>query len=177
MARYLECGVASDTVGVEVFRFNNWANETLIEYCGQLDDTQLQATLPGTRGSLMDTLVHIVAAQERYADGLGRPRRTGRVHESLGWPGIEDLRASCRESGTALLAAAAEEDPAREFRRLYQEREVVIRADTVLIQAIHHGNDHRTQICSILGSLGLEPPEITGWGYAEGRKTAHETAG
>jgi len=38
------------------------------------------------------------------------------------------------------------------------------------IQAIHHGNDHRTQICSTLGALGEEVPELDGWSYwATGR--------
>jgi len=35
----------------------------------------------------------------------------------------------------------------------------------LLIQAIHHGNDHRTQICSTLGALGLPVPEIDGWDF------------
>ena len=40
----------------------------------------------------------------------------------------------------------------------------------LMLQAIHHGNDHRTQICSTLGALELEVPEIDGWDYwANGR--------
>jgi uncharacterized damage-inducible protein DinB len=35
----------------------------------------------------------------------------------------------------------------------------------LLIQAIHHGNDHRTQICSTLGALDLELPELDGWDF------------
>jgi hypothetical protein len=35
----------------------------------------------------------------------------------------------------------------------------------LLIQAIHHGNDHRTQICSTLGALELPLPEIDGWDF------------
>jgi hypothetical protein len=34
-----------------------------------------------------------------------------------------------------------------------------------LLQAIHHGNDHRTHICTVLSVLGLEPPDIDGWSY------------
>jgi hypothetical protein len=35
----------------------------------------------------------------------------------------------------------------------------------LLIQAIHHGNDHRTQICSTLGARDLPLPEIDGWDF------------
>jgi uncharacterized damage-inducible protein DinB len=36
-----------------------------------------------------------------------------------------------------------------------------------LAQAIHHGTDHRSQICTVLTSLGIEPPSIGVWDYAE----------
>ena len=40
----------------------------------------------------------------------------------------------------------------------------------LLIQTIHHGNDHRTQVCSTLGALGEEVPELDGWDFwAHGR--------
>src|ERR1041385_7615330 len=35
-----------------------------------------------------------------------------------------------------------------------------------LAQAIQHGNDHRSQICTALTNLGIEPPEIDVWAYA-----------
>jgi hypothetical protein len=35
----------------------------------------------------------------------------------------------------------------------------------LMIQALHHGNDHRSQICSTLGALGEEVPELDGWSY------------
>jgi uncharacterized damage-inducible protein DinB len=35
-----------------------------------------------------------------------------------------------------------------------------------LAQVIHHGTDHRSQICTILTSLGVEPPEIDVWAFA-----------
>jgi len=36
-----------------------------------------------------------------------------------------------------------------------------------LAQVIHHGSDHRSQICTGLTSLGIEPPEIDLWAYGE----------
>ncbi len=36
-----------------------------------------------------------------------------------------------------------------------------------LAQVIHHGTDHRSQICTALTSLGSEPPEIDVWAYGE----------
>jgi len=40
----------------------------------------------------------------------------------------------------------------------------------LVLQAVHHGNEHRTQACSILGAHGLPHPDMDGWAYgtAEG---------
>jgi len=40
----------------------------------------------------------------------------------------------------------------------------------LLGQALHHGDDHRAQICSTLGALGLDVPDLDVWTYwAEAR--------
>jgi uncharacterized damage-inducible protein DinB len=36
-----------------------------------------------------------------------------------------------------------------------------------LAQVLHHGTDHRSQICTILTTLGIEPPGIDVWDYAD----------
>jgi uncharacterized damage-inducible protein DinB len=40
-----------------------------------------------------------------------------------------------------------------------------------LAQVVHHGTDHRSQICTTLTTLGIEPPGIDVWDYglASGR--------
>ncbi len=35
----------------------------------------------------------------------------------------------------------------------------------LLIQAVHQGSDHRTWICTVLGSKGLEVPDLSCWAY------------
>lgn len=34
-----------------------------------------------------------------------------------------------------------------------------------LAQALHHGTDHRSQICTALTTLGVEPPGIDVWDF------------
>jgi hypothetical protein len=36
-----------------------------------------------------------------------------------------------------------------------------------MAQAIHHADDHRSHVLSILGARGLEVPDLDVWGYAE----------
>ena len=35
-----------------------------------------------------------------------------------------------------------------------------------LAQVIHHGTDHRSQICTALTNLGIEPPAVDVWDFA-----------
>ena len=34
-----------------------------------------------------------------------------------------------------------------------------------LAQALHHGTDYRSQVCTALTALGIEPPEIDAWDF------------
>jgi uncharacterized damage-inducible protein DinB len=36
-----------------------------------------------------------------------------------------------------------------------------------LAQALHHGTDHRSQICTALTVLGFDPPDIDVWDFAD----------
>jgi hypothetical protein len=62
-----------------------------------------------------------------------------------------------------LLARIGEVDvtlPAR------HERPVLPHATNLLVaQALHHGNDHRTQICTVLSAGGFEIPDLDVWSY------------
>jgi uncharacterized damage-inducible protein DinB len=82
---------------------------------------------------------------------------------------LADLRPVVREHGRAWSALLAEgRDP----------DEVVIaqRKDGTeghaplgirLAQVVHHGTDHRSQICTGLTALGVEPPYIDVWAFGE----------
>ena len=42
-------------------------------------------------------------------------------------------------------------------------------------RSIHHGTDHRSQICTALTTLGIEPPLIDAWDFAESEGRFSET--
>ena len=66
----------------EMFVHHRWANLRTAEACAALTEEQLEATVPGTAGTIRDTLMHIAGAEQRYilpagqaAAGLRRARR------------------------------------------------------------------------------------------------------
>jgi hypothetical protein len=42
----------------------------------------------------------------------------------------------------------------------------------MVVQALHHGNDHRTQICTVLSVNGYAAPDLDVWSYWVERRLA-----
>jgi uncharacterized damage-inducible protein DinB len=154
----------------DAFAHHVWATLRLIETGESLDAGQLQATAPGTYGSIIDTLRHVVASDRSYLAVLsgGRVERVDDEHMALA-----DLRAVMVEDGPEWSRVIAElDDPDRIVVREYPDGRVNRSpAGIRLAQVLHHGTDHRSQICTILTTLGMEPPDIDVWefGVQDGR--------
>jgi uncharacterized damage-inducible protein DinB len=55
-----------ETTMAEFIRYNNWANQQVLEACQKLTEDQLAATMPGAYGSIRDTLEHIIEGEAFY---------------------------------------------------------------------------------------------------------------
>ena len=148
---------------VRLFEHNRWANLRAVDVCADLTDARLDATVPGTAGSVRDTLMHIAGAEQRYVSRLSGRRPT--YGEGDGWPGAAALGRALDESGRALIELAGRADPDEVLRGEYQGRPVELPAVTVYVQAINHATEHRSQIATILTQQGVEPPDFSGWAW------------
>lgn len=146
------------------YRQNEWANLELIEQCRPLTDEQLDSTVEGTFGTIRDTWEHIVRAEGAYARQLG-VEPTTYLERGAGWPGWDGLIAAVKAAADALIEAAKQDSEAT--IRVGSEEKYDVEASVVMIQAFHHGTDHRSQINTILTSLGFSPPEPSAWEWAE----------
>jgi uncharacterized damage-inducible protein DinB len=150
---------------IECFRYNKWANLHLLDACADLDENQLQLTAPGTYGTIARTFMHLLSAEQRYIR-----RFTGeqpRLQSDSDFPGIAELMEHATRTGDELIALAGRIQPSDPIEEEDQDGRVRIESGVVLIQALHHGNDHRTHICAILGSHGLHYRQMDVWAYGE----------
>jgi uncharacterized damage-inducible protein DinB len=150
----------------DAFGHHVWANGRVLDVLVQLSDEQLASPVPGTYGSMLDTMRHIVGADDWYLYVL-----TGGVRDTIDEDAmsLEQLRPVIAEHGVAWSALLTEgRDP--------DETVIAHRKDGSeghaplgirLAQAIHHGTDHRSQICTGLTGLGIEPPDIDVWAFGE----------
>ncbi len=154
--------------GIQAFRYNRWANLLLLDACGNLTQQQLELTAPGTYGTIAGTLMHLFAAEQRYVRRLGgsEPRIQASSDPFLG---VEPLRIHAETSGHDLIELAGRLRPEETVETSWPEGTFQVEAGVILIQALHHGNDHRTHICTILGSNGLFVPDMDVWAYGRAK--------
>jgi uncharacterized damage-inducible protein DinB len=150
---------------VEMFRYNKWANLQLLGVCATLTMEQLQLTSPGTYGTVSAIFMHIVGAEERYLArlGAGQPQ----LNEKSDFPGIPALIGHATRTADLLIAHAERVTPDDVIDATYANERYELHSGALLMQAIHHGNDHRTHICTILGSHGVDYGDMDVWAYAE----------
>ena len=149
----------------DFFTYNLWANLRLLDACAHLSDAQLDATTRGTFGSVRETLMHLFAAEEGYARHwhFTGASPTPRLKELTTFPGFDELRRRAERSGKELIAVAEQ----GELNQILYLDEGTYEAPiiVVLIQAINHGIDHRSQIATLLSQQDIEPPDLDGWSY------------
>lgn len=153
----------------EMFNHNNWANESLLEACAALGESQLDATTNGTYGSIRDTLRHLVAAQQRYA-ALLRGTQVSDPLQPGAFPGIDDLRRRADESGRALVEIASAEGGERAIRTKFDEKDYDVSASVILVQVINHATEHRSQVFTIMTQQGVQPPMLDSWTHGDATK-------
>lgn len=150
----------------DAFGHHVWATLRLIDVCLGLSPAQLASTVPGTYGSILDTMRHLVAADRSYLFALTGGGIPVIDEDEMG---LAELRRVMEANGVAWSALVAQDlDPDLVVVRHRDDgSESHAPMGIRLAQAPHHGTDHRSQVCTVLTSLGVEPPAIDVWDFAE----------
>jgi uncharacterized damage-inducible protein DinB len=142
------------------FAHHVWATLRIIDACLDLSAEELETNVPGTRGPILETLRHVVGGdaddlyiltgdREYTVDAERMSLADARVvmeHNGPGW--AEFISRSLDPD-----AVVQEVDETDGYQRWAP---VGFR----LAAALNHGTDHRSQICTALTTLGVEPPRI-----------------
>ena len=150
----------------DAFAHHTWATKRLAQACLKLTPEQLTAEVTGTYGSILETMRHIVADDWFYLGVLTgrRPAFESDPH-TMDTAGLS-VAVDILEADWAAFVAG-DLDPDAMVHEL-DEGDGFQRDATVglhLAQALHHGNEHRTQICTAFTILGLEPPKLSVFGF------------
>ena len=145
-------------------RHNAWATTQLLAFCQGLDEQTLNATVPGTYGTIMATLRHIIYCEIDLLERLlgQEPTNPWRLGETTGLDVLTAQAAQLTTDWERFIAGVVDSE-----RPLPpDEGTSPIPAGIVIAVVLYHGSEHRGQICTILGARGHEPPDLTPWAYA-----------
>ena len=142
------------------FAHHVWATLRVIDACLDLSVEELETSVLGTRGPMLETLRHVV-----LSDAFDLFTLTGdRAFD------IDEERVSLAEARVIMERNGS--GWAEYISRSLDPDEMVHEVDKTdgyqrwapvgfrLAGALHHGTDHRSQVCTALTTLGVEPPRI-----------------
>jgi len=157
----------------DAFGHHLWANERILDACAALTPEQLATPVPGTYGPIERTLHHLIQADSFY---LWVDRgSTGELIPADTILGVAELRAANEQHAAAYRELLGRQlDPAADVAEHGDGWDFVATMGVRLTQIIHHGTDHRSQICTGLTALGVQPPDIDAWAYGASKGLTRE---
>lgn len=149
----------------DAFAHHVWATTRLIDACLALNTKQLATAVPGAYGSILETMRHLVEGDSDYLSIM-----TGDHTHVIGTEHMDlpELRVVMENDGALWSGLLAHDlDPNAMVKEIDADDGFERDATTGirLAQALHHGTDHRSQICTALTALGVDPPGIDAWTY------------
>jgi len=159
-------GRVNESVLGDAFAHHVWATLRLVDACLGLSPEQLGTAVPGTYGSILETVRHLIGSDSSYLFATTGDR-THLIDENH--MDLPELRAAMEGHGATWSWLLAQDlDPDAVLVRHHDDgSETHTVMGIRLAQALHHGTDHRSQICTALTTLGVEPPAIDVWAFGE----------
>jgi uncharacterized damage-inducible protein DinB len=148
----------------DAFAHHTWATQRLIDECAALTPEQLAQRAAGTYGSIIETLRHLVASDCWYLSFFAQGTASIAEDAETSLAELHEVVTKNGAAWTKLLSGPVDPDT-----EMVEDDDGLMVASPVgvrLAQVIHHGTDHRSQICTSLTSLGFEPPDVDVWAYA-----------
>jgi uncharacterized damage-inducible protein DinB len=149
----------------DAFAHHVWATLRLVDACLPLSPEQLETTVDGTYGSILATMRHLIGGDASYLWVLTDGHVSEVEEDRLD---LRELRAVMESNGAAWASLIAQDlDPDSGVVRHRDDGiDSYAPLGIRLTQALHHGTDHRIQVCTALTTIGVEPPEIDVWAFA-----------
>lgn len=155
------------------YAYGSWANERVFDAAEHLTPEQLLAPGSAGRGSIRDTLVHLVFAHKGWLvwwDGsLSAAEAYGRRPDLDAFPSVAAVReawAAVDASTQAFLANLTDQTLAGVFENTMPNG-MVFRLPLwqMMLHVANHGTQHRSEVAAMLTAAGHSPGDLDMLGY------------
>ncbi len=161
----------SNELVLRLYRHNRWASQLIMEACLGLTPEQLGTSVPGTYGRLASTLAHLASAEAGYLWRFDQDPGRFSWDDDDPVPPVSTLASVLDATGARFVEVAAMTPGDRVLSYEVDGEERRWPAWVVLGQVIDHAREHRSHAATILTQLGIEPPDMDMWAYAEAVRT------
>jgi len=148
-----------------VYRHHRWSNLVMIEFLAGLTEAQLSLEVPGTYGSSIDTLRHLISSDADYVRIIPDTPEVPQYAPDGPFGGWDELRTVAEAADTALIAYVDGLIDDMFFIDVDDGEEFTLAKSMLLAQIIHHATEHRSQIRTTLSTYGITPPQISLWAW------------
>jgi uncharacterized damage-inducible protein DinB len=151
---------------IEFARYNQWANQQLLTICKNLDEDLLSANIQGTKGSILETFVHILRAEAGFLKRIHgmSPQSSFKWEES---PSLAQMEAFAIQVGEAFIDTVQRVSPTENVHEEENGWTFDYQARLIFMSQTYHSISHRTDITTFLNRQGIALPELDVWGYQE----------
>jgi uncharacterized damage-inducible protein DinB len=149
----------------DAFAHHAWATLRLLDACEALTPEQLTWPVAGAYGPVLETLRHVVESDAVYLAILKGDESPAIETAEMG---LAELHRLMEESGFGwerLLEQRLDADAAIKEVDAGDGYQRWAPPGIRLAQALSHGADHRSQVCSALSGMGFTPPGIDAWHF------------
>lgn len=155
----------------DLYAYNAWANDKVFAVCRSVDQTRLDENAPGTFGSIAETLKHMAQVEVVYFLMLqDKPLPSGEARDEffahdLTW--FAETLARIGQGYLELLANANDDYYSQPLNVPWFD--FALTKHDGLLQVLSHSALHRAQAFSVLGSRGIEVPDLDYVDFVEGK--------
>lgn len=154
-------------VWASIYRHHRWSNLVMIDCLSTLTDEQLALIVPGTYGSSLDTIRHVISSDADYVRIIPDAPDVPQIGQDGAFEGWDELRRVADAADSALISYVDGLVEDRFFVDIdIDDGEAFdLTLSFMLGQIIHHANEHRSQIRTTLSTHEITPPEISVWAW------------
>jgi uncharacterized damage-inducible protein DinB len=148
---------------IEFYRHNGWANARTFDLCEQAAEGLLTDTDKGTRGTLDETIKHMVGVEEFYlamVQGLDASSVIGSREEYFARDRSWFLRRGRELPGEYVTLLNQKDSGWLDGPLQVPWFDFPMTVHDGLIQVVGHSAQHRAQILSVLGQHGVQVPDL-----------------
>lgn len=148
-----------------IYRHHRWSNRVLIDFLSQLSEEQLALEVPGTYGSSLATIRHLISSDADYVRIIPDAPDVTQIDDKGPFEGWDALRDVAWEADTALIAYVDDRKDDAFFVDIDDGEPFELLTSFLLGQIIHRATEHRSQIRTTLSAHGIIPPDIDTWAW------------